>query len=329
MRLGWIVLAVVVALAVYAIVIYNRLVRLRNMVREGFSGVDVQLRRRTDLVPNLVETVKAYAAHERGVLEEVTATRASSIAATDVHGQAAAARALQAALGRLFALAEAYPQLKADRNFLELQTQLAEIEDQLQMARRYYNGTVRDLNITIQSFPDNRSLPACSHFSPEPFFELDDPAARAATRHLVCHGQGMIALRRAALALLVLLAGLAPATGAERIPSFISDVKVLTNSDLLVTETIRIQAEGDAFKHGLLRDFPTTYTRRNGTRVRVGFDVQSVTRDGVREAFTTERKGNGVEVRIGDPDVMLSFGRHEYLIRYLTTRQIGFFAGLR
>ncbi|MGA8226659.1 MAG: LemA family protein, partial [Xanthobacteraceae bacterium] len=88
MRLGWIVLAVVVALAVYAIVIYNRLVRLRNMVREGFSGVDVQLRRRTDLVPNLVETVKAYAAHERGVLEEVTATRASSIAATDVHGQA-------------------------------------------------------------------------------------------------------------------------------------------------------------------------------------------------------------------------------------------------
>ena len=135
----------------------------------------------------------------------------------------------------------------------------------------------------------------------------------------------MIALRRAALALLVLLAGLAPATGAERILSFISDVKVLTNSDLLVTETIRIQAEGDAFKHGLLRDFPTTYTRRNGTRVRVGFDVQSVTRDGVREAFTTERKGNGVEVRIGDPDVMLSFGPHEYLIRYLTTRQIGFF----
>ncbi|MGB8487629.1 MAG: LemA family protein, partial [Xanthobacteraceae bacterium] len=98
MRLGWIVLAVVVALAVYAIVIYNRLVRLRNMVREGFSGVDVQLRRRTDLVPNLVETVKAYAAHERSVLEEVTAARASSTAANDVPGQAVAARALQAAL---------------------------------------------------------------------------------------------------------------------------------------------------------------------------------------------------------------------------------------
>jgi LemA protein len=96
-----------------------------------------------------------------------------------VHGQAAAARALQAALGRLFALAEAYPQLKADKNFLELQTQLADIEDQLQMARRYYNGTVRDLNIAIQSFPDSLVAGAL-HFSPEPFFELDDPAARAA-----------------------------------------------------------------------------------------------------------------------------------------------------
>ena len=126
MSLGWIILAVVAAAAIYAILVYNRLVRLRNMVSEGFSGVDVQLRRRTDLVPNLVETGKAYAAHERSVLEEVTAARASSTAANDVPGQAVAARALQAALGKLFALAEAYPHLKADKNFLELQNQLAE-----------------------------------------------------------------------------------------------------------------------------------------------------------------------------------------------------------
>ena len=178
MRMGWIIIAIVAGIAIYAIAIYNRMVRLRNMVREGFSGIDVQLRRRTDLVPNLVETVKAYAAHERSVLEEVAATRASSIAANDVPGQAAAARALQAALGRLFALAEAYPQLKADKNFLELQNQLAEIEDQLQMARRYYNGTVRDLNIEIQSFPSSL-IAGSMHFAPAPFFELDD-AARAA-----------------------------------------------------------------------------------------------------------------------------------------------------
>ena len=136
----------------------------------------------------------------------------------------------------------------------------------------------------------------------------------------------MIALRRAALALLVLLAWLAPASGAERILRFVSDVNVLQNGDLQVTETIRIEAEGDQFKHGILRDFPTIYTRRDGTRVRVGFDVQSVTRDGDREPFTTEHKGNGVEVRIGDPDRMLSFGPHEFVIRYLTTRQLGFFA---
>jgi LemA protein len=178
MSLGWIILAVVVAAVIYAIFVYNRLIRLRNMVSEGFSGVDVQLRRRTDLVPNLVETVKAYAAHERTVFEEVAATRASSIAANDVPGQAAAARALQAALGRLFALAEAYPQLKADKNFLELQNQLAEIEDQLQMARRYYNGTVRDLNIEIQSFPSSL-IAGAMRFTAAPFFELDD-AARAA-----------------------------------------------------------------------------------------------------------------------------------------------------
>jgi LemA protein len=180
MSLGWVILAIVVAAAIYAIFVFNRLVRLRNMVSEGFSGVDVQLRRRTDLVPNLVETVKAYAAHERDVLEEVAATRASSIAANDVPGQAAAARALQAALGRLFALAEAYPQLKADKNFLELQNQLAEIEDQLQMARRYYNGTVRDLNIEIQSFPSSL-IAGAMHFTPAPFFELDDVARAAPT----------------------------------------------------------------------------------------------------------------------------------------------------
>jgi LemA protein len=161
MRIGWIIIAIVAAIAIYAIAIFNRLVRLRNMVREGFSGIDVQLRRRTDLVPNLVETVKAYAAHERDVLEEVAATRASSIAANDVPGQAAAARALQAALGRLFALAEAYPQLKADKNFLELQNQLAEIEDQLQMARRYYNGTVRDLTSRSSRFRARSSPVQC------------------------------------------------------------------------------------------------------------------------------------------------------------------------
>src|SRR5580704_2959567 len=127
----WIGLAILAAAAIYGVGVFNHLVRLRNLAREGWSGIDVQLKRRTDLVPNLVETVKGYAAHERSVLEEVTATRASSIAANNVSAQASAAQALQGSLGKLFAVAEAYPELKADKNFLALQQQLAEIEDQL------------------------------------------------------------------------------------------------------------------------------------------------------------------------------------------------------
>jgi len=177
----WIILAVLAAVALYAVVVFNRLTRQRNMVREGWSGIDVQLKRRTDLVPNLVETVKAYAAHERGVFEDVAVRRAGSIAADDVRGQAVAEQGLNAALGRLFALAEGYPELKANQNFLDLQKQMAEIEDQLQMARRYYNGTVRNLNISIQSFPDS-VVAGRFGFKPEPFFELDDRSeARAPT----------------------------------------------------------------------------------------------------------------------------------------------------
>jgi LemA protein len=176
---GWVVLGILGVIALYAIFVFNRLVRLRNMAREAWSGIDVQLKRRADLVPNLVETVKAYAAHERTVLDEVTASRQSSLATDDVARRATAENALQGALGRLLAVAEAYPQLKADQNFLKLQQQLAEIEDQLQMARRYYNGTVRNLNIGIQSFPDSL-LAGMLGFRALPFFQLEDRAQAAA-----------------------------------------------------------------------------------------------------------------------------------------------------
>ena len=168
----WIVVAVVVAFAVFAIVMFNRLIRARNMVREAWSGIDVQLRRRSDLIPNLVETVKAYAGHERGVFDDITARRAASVAAQGVAQTASTESALQGALGRLLAIAEAYPQLKADQNFLALQGQLADTEDQLQMARRYYNGTVRDFNISIQTFPDVLIAHAVGMHE-EHFFETD------------------------------------------------------------------------------------------------------------------------------------------------------------
>jgi LemA protein len=178
--LTWTIVSVVFALIVAAIVIFNRLIRARNMVREAWSGIDVQLRRRSDLIPNLVETVKAYAGHERGVFDEVTARRAASVAAQGVAQTASSESALQGALGRLLAVAEAYPQLKADQNFLKLQTELAEIEDQLQMARRYYNGTVRDFNIAIQTFPDVL-IAHVAGMHEEHFFETDAASKVAPT----------------------------------------------------------------------------------------------------------------------------------------------------
>ena len=177
----WIIIAVVVAIALYAIVIFNRLVGLRQMVNEAWSGIDVQLKRRSDLVPNLVEAVKGYAAHERSVLEEVTALRgaAGAVPEGDVTGRAKAENALSAGLGKLFALAEAYPDLKASGNFLELQKQLAALEDDLQMARRYYNGAVRNLNVEVQSFPSS-VIAGLGGFAAREFFELADPAERNA-----------------------------------------------------------------------------------------------------------------------------------------------------
>jgi LemA protein len=172
MSTGWILAAVAAVVVLYLIVVFNRLVRQRNVAREGWSGIDVQLKRRTDLVPNLVEAVKGYASHERSLFEEIASRRTASVAASDVGGQANAERALSGSIGKLMAVAEAYPDLKANQNFLELQKELSEIEDNIQMARRYYNGAVRNLNISIQSFPDV-IVARMLGFREEPFFELE------------------------------------------------------------------------------------------------------------------------------------------------------------
>ena len=179
--IGWIVLAIVVLLLLWAVGIYNRLVRLRALVKEGFSGITVQLRRRADLIPNLVEAVQGYATHEREVFEEVTARRAEATSAGSVRATAEADAAMTGLLGRLMAVAENYPELKANQNFLQLQDQLAGIETELQSARRYYNATVRDLNSTIQSFPPVL-IARPAGFSEEPFYQDEDPAIQSAPK---------------------------------------------------------------------------------------------------------------------------------------------------
>lgn len=182
MQLEWIVVAVLAAVALYAIVVFNRLIRLRNLVREGWSGIDVQLKRRSDLIPNLVETVGAYATYERALFEDIVTKRNAALQAMQVTDKDGAERALQGSLGRLLALAEAYPDLKANQNFLKLQEQLADLEDHLQMARRYYNGAVRNYNIDIQSFPDVL-VARFTGFREEPFFQIEaSEAARPDVR---------------------------------------------------------------------------------------------------------------------------------------------------
>ena len=176
----WIVLALAAGVIVYAIIIYNGLVSKRQMVREGWSGIDVQLKRRTDLIPNLMETVKGYMAHERETLDAVVnaRARATSAAAAGPEARAQAEGELSAALGRLLAVAEAYPDLKANTTFLEFQNALQGVEEEIQMARRYYNGAVRNLNIQVESFPSNLVANAFK-FEQAEYFELENEAERA------------------------------------------------------------------------------------------------------------------------------------------------------
>ena len=178
MNATWVVLGIVAAVILWLVVVYNRLVRLANMVEEGWSGIDVQFKRRANLIPNLIEAVKGYMGHEREVLENVTRLRAESEAAEGPGARGAVESRLGAALGGLFAVAESYPDLKASANFIELQQNLAEIEDQVQLARRYYNGAVRNLNIAVESFPANLVARRFG-FREAEFFEIEDAAERA------------------------------------------------------------------------------------------------------------------------------------------------------
>jgi LemA protein len=177
MSFGMGLIAVVAAIGVYLVYAYNKLVSQKNQVAEGWSGIDVQLRRRADLIPNLIETVKGYASHEDKIFRDIAELRAKGMAGGSVAEQSQIGQAMTAALGRLFAIAEAYPELKADANFRDLQDKLSGIEDEIQMSRRYYNGTVRDFNTMIESFPSN-IVANFFRFMKAEFFELGDAAAR-------------------------------------------------------------------------------------------------------------------------------------------------------
>jgi LemA protein len=174
-----VIVAIIVVLALAAVVIYNRLVRLRNRAENSWAQVDVQLRRRYDLIPNLVETVKGYASHERATFEEVTRARTAAQQASGVAEQAQAENVLTAAIGRLFAVAEDYPELRASENFQQLQTELSEVEQKIAVARQIYNDAVLSYDNALETVPTN-VVAGMFNFEPMPYFEVEDAAAREA-----------------------------------------------------------------------------------------------------------------------------------------------------
>jgi LemA protein len=176
-----IVIVVLVLLGLALMLMYNGLVKLRNRTENAWSQVDVQLRRRYDLIPNLVETVKGYASHEERVFQEVTEARARAQGAQGVEEQGAAERQLTAAIGGLFAVAENYPQLRASENFQQLQSELGTTENKIAVARQVYNDTIQTYNTKVETVPTN-IVAGAFNFSRKPFFELDESAAREAPR---------------------------------------------------------------------------------------------------------------------------------------------------
>jgi LemA protein len=178
MTLGFGLLIIIVAIGGYVLMVYNALVRQRNQVKEAWSDIDVQLKRRYNLIPNLVETVKGYATHEREAFDSVTKARANALSAGSPQEQAQAENALTSTLKTLFAVAEAYPDLKANANFLELQRELSDTENKIQASRRFYNSNVRDFNTAIEQFPKNVVANTFS-FKKAEFFELEEEEARS------------------------------------------------------------------------------------------------------------------------------------------------------
>lgn len=178
MLIGWILLALAITLAVWSIATYNGLITSNNRTDEAWADIDVQLKRRYDLIPNLIETVKGYATHESGTFQKISEARAMAMGAKTVTERNQAENALAQTLKSLFAVSEAYPELKANQNFLSLQAELTDTENKIQAARRFYNGNVRDLNIKLQVFPSNL-IANLLGFRKRDFFEIGDASERA------------------------------------------------------------------------------------------------------------------------------------------------------
>ncbi|MDP4178484.1 MAG: LemA family protein [Bacillota bacterium] len=173
----YIIIIIIILLVIWVMAAYNGFVKGKNLVKEAWSGIDVQLKRRYDLIPNLIETVKGYAGHEKKLFEDIANLRSQSMKSDNVKEKSEAESQLTGTLRTLFAVAESYPQIKSNENFMELQKSLERIEEEMQLARRYYNGTVRNFNTNIETFP-NVLISSAFGFKKYDFFEVEDAAER-------------------------------------------------------------------------------------------------------------------------------------------------------
>ncbi|CAG0908907.1 unnamed protein product, partial [Cyprideis torosa] len=287
---------IVLLILFYFISIYNKLVRLKTLVGESWSGIDVQLKKRYDLIPNLVETVKGYASHEKETFESVTMARVAAQSANGVKEQEQAEKNLNQALVNLMAVAERYPELKANTNFMQLQHQLTEIEEDIEKSRRYYNGTVREQNILIDSFPSN-IVANMFNFTKSSFFELENTAERQAPKE---HYE-------------------------ELITNYEVDIEVLKSGKIRVTEDIEVNALGMEIQRGIVRELPLYRKDEHHSAIKVEYDILSVEHNGAESNYLENREGKYLVIKIGSPDVFIEDGLHQYRIVYEVDKQIGSF----
>ena len=246
----YVVLGIAAVLAIVFGILFNQLIARRQMVKNGWADIDVQLKRRADLVPQLVSAVQGYAAHERQLFEDIAAKRTPSSRRRRRCGQARRERErnLSRPIGKLIAVAEAYPELKANQNFLELQKELADTENKIEMARRFYNGAVRELNTAVESFPSNLVAGTWRYSASAPFFEIDAAERRGPTSRRSASHEVMPLLFCRVFSRSPCDAGVAKEHINASTPRSLSSA----DGDIVVTETIDVTAEGDQIRHGML-----------------------------------------------------------------------------
>ncbi len=310
----YILITLICLLVFGSIFYYNALVRRKNRMKEAWSGIDVYLKKRYELIPNLIETVKGYASHEQKLMQDLVKLRNEAIQSGQNPDKINTENQLSQNISKLMVIAENYPDLKANTNFQQLQTQLETIETEIELSRRYYNGTVRDNNILVQSFPSNL-IASIFGFKNGIFYEVSDAAERMPVK------ASFLTL----LPFFIIFSLPAGLLAQERILSFHTDIRIDTSGMMYLSEKIQVYASGDKIKRGLVRSIPVYRKDIFGDKKSADFKITSILKDGKPENYKTKNDGSIRSIYIGNEDITLSPGNYTYEINYKIKGQVGFF----